>query len=90
MKATEKSLPEASNLVPVNRISIGRCFLHRQAVHIRLKPTSFLLNSSIIQDKLAVGWTVVANLEKGTVYLLSGDTGITPVNADVHWSLYKE
>ena len=53
---------------------------------VRVKPTSFLLNSTVIGDVLARGDTFVFAPKYGTVYPVSGDIEVIPVNSELMWS----
>jgi hypothetical protein len=48
---------------------------------MRLKPTQFLLNSTLVGDVLNRGDCFVCNLEAGTLYILPGTTPIVTQNA---------
>ena len=48
---------------------------------MRVKPTQFLLNSTLVGDVLNRGDCFVCNIESGTLYILQGNTEIETVNA---------
>lgn len=59
----------------------GLPFTHNGNLVMRVKPTGFLLNSSIVADVLTRNDCFVVNLVKGTVYVIQGDATVKPVDA---------
>lgn len=50
---------------------------------MRVKPTQFLLNSTLVADVLNRGDVFVCNVESGTLYIMKGDTPIENVDASL-------
>lgn len=48
---------------------------------MRVKPTSYLLNSSVVVDSLNQGKPMILNLNMGTIHFISGDEVIIPVES---------
>lgn len=62
-----------SDILPGNVIQT----ISGKAILMRVKVTGFLLNSNIVADVLNRGDCFVVNLEKGTLYVIAGDTEVT-------------
>ena len=52
---------------------------------MKLKPTGFLLNSTIVSDVLARGDCFVCDLKEGTVYAKEGKTEVLPIKSELLW-----
>lgn len=48
---------------------------------MRVKPVSYILNSSLVQDKLAAGYVMAIGLENGTLYFIAGSEAIRKVTS---------
>lgn len=48
---------------------------------MRVKPISYLLNSSLVQDKLASGHILVVGLENGSLYFIGGTEPVKKVQS---------
>lgn len=59
----------------------GLPFTHNGNLVMRVKPTGFLLNSSVVADVLTRNDCFVVNLVKGTVYAIQGDATVKPIDA---------
>lgn len=52
---------------------------------MKVKPTGFLLNSTIVSDVLARGDCFVCDMQKGTVYAKEGKTEVRTINSELIW-----
>lgn len=50
---------------------------------IRVKPVSYLLNSTLVQDKLASGFCIIVSMTSGTMYFAKGSELVVPVTSAV-------
>lgn len=62
------------NLLSASQVKIGQVFVRQNDTDffMRVKPTSLLLNSSLVGDKLNNGDPLIINLYMGTCYFISG------------------
>lgn len=83
MKVTKEK--ERIEPVPVAFVQAGSCFTRNNSssVFIRLKPTAYLLNSSMITDCLNRRKALIADLEKGTTYFIEGEELVWPTEAEL-------
>ena len=65
---------------------MGEVFLFNSQLHIRTKPVSWMLNSTLIQDKITKGFIFATNLETGKFTTIPGTTAIEKVSATLQWS----
>jgi hypothetical protein len=69
------------------QIKLGAMFLVVSGeLCMRIKPVAYLLNSSLIQDKLAQGYVMYVALESGKCSWLRGDAPVEPVTGTLSWS----
>jgi hypothetical protein len=77
--------PEPTQLI-ASQVPFGKPFRlvnSKQDIHIRVKPTGFLLNSSVVSDVLSRGDTFVTNIQKGTLYAIEGDRAVELIDASI-------
>lgn len=58
-----------------NAVKFGECFRVCSAgahIFMRVKPVSWMLNSALIQDKLAHGYIFAVNVESGNFFTVIG------------------
>lgn len=67
-----------------NSMVAGSVYQHKGNIVMRVKPTRFILNSTVISDVMNRGDVFVVNLAKGTFYAVHGDDEIVPVNYKMH------
>lgn len=60
----------------VHQIPFGEIFhrIGRQGSYMRVKPTSYLLNSSLVSESLACGKSLVCHLDSSTVFFIEDET----------------
>lgn len=73
MKISEQQL----SLVPtpiklLKDLPHGEVFVFNGSYRMKLKPTQFLLNSSLVSDVLNRADCFVCDIEKGTLYIMQG------------------
>jgi hypothetical protein len=71
--------------IPVRSLAAGDAFLRNntEGLCIRLKPTSYILNSSLVVDSIDRGQVLIANVIKGTCYFIPGEELIWPKVATI-------
>lgn len=84
MKITQLDLFDSPS-VPASSVKMGDVFLFLNRVHIRTKPVSWMLNSTLIQDKLAKGFIFATDLETGKFSTIDGAFLVEPVKAILKW-----
>lgn len=52
----------------------GEVFYYNLRYKMKLKPTQFILNSTLVCDVLNRGDCFVCDIEQGTLYIMKGDT----------------
>lgn len=62
--------------------------IETDAIHIKLNPTGFLLNSSVVQNALNARSCLVANLESGSVYFIDKDSLVIEATATLKATLH--
>lgn len=67
-------------------VPLGAMFLYTNALCMRIKPVAYMLNSSIVQEKLASGHIMYITFESGKCSFLKGDTLVEPVTGTLSWS----
>lgn len=65
----------------LHSIPHGETCSFRGKILMRLKPTSFLLNSTLVGDVLNRGDCFVCNVETGTLYIMPGNIEVESVDA---------
>lgn len=85
MKIEQLSLPLDSE-VPASSIKCGELFLHFNSLCMRTKPVSWILNSTLIQDKLARGFIFFVNIETGKFGCMLGSESVESVTGKLTWS----
>lgn len=58
---------------------VGDCFIRNNEVLMRVKPTHYLLNSTLINDCINANKIFVVNIHKGTLWCIPGSETVTPV-----------
>jgi hypothetical protein len=62
----------------------GEVIKHNGKYLMKLKPTQWLLNSSLVADVLNRADCFVCNIETGTLYIMSGDKEVSYTEAAMH------
>lgn len=68
-------------------IPFGHLFFYKGDIYMSVKPVSFLLNSTLVQENINAGKRFCVNLEKGTLHILPGNTVVEAVDAKLIWAL---
>lgn len=74
-----------SPVAPVSSIKMGEVFLHLNRIYLRTKPVAWMLNSTLIQDKMASGYVFATDLETGKFTTLLGSQEVEVVNVTLTW-----
>lgn len=69
---TESKIP--APILYLKNLPHGNVFLHNGSYRMKLKPTGFLLNSTLVGDVLNRADCFVCDVERGTVYAMPGET----------------
>jgi len=69
--------------VTASQICPGQCFLHNDQIFMRVKPTGFLLNSTLINDLINRNEILRVNVQTGVMFITAGDTPVIPMDATV-------
>jgi hypothetical protein len=79
----EGKIAPDSNKMPASELPIRTVFMRskHKEYFIRVKPTSYLLNSNTITENLNKGKPLVLNLNEGTLYFINGDEMVTRVQS---------
>ena len=86
MKVKQSNIVGATT-VPARTIASGDLFLSAaNMIFMRVKPTGYILNSTLICDKLNSGFIAAVNVEKGTLYFIQADEEVEPLTATLEWS----
>jgi hypothetical protein len=86
MKTKQLNLPSL-NTVKAREIYPGNLFLgSKDGIFMRVKPTGYLLNSTLICDKLNDGFICAVNMEKGTLYFIQAEEEVEPLEATLEWT----
>lgn len=87
MKITKVQAALIVGHLPILQIPAGRVVLTAEKkLLMRVKPTGFLLNSTVIGDVITRGDALVLDLAKGTMYAVSGATLVQPIISELTWS----
>ena len=64
----------ANTAIAVKDINAGQCFRRNNytGICMRLKPTSYILNSNLVADSMSAGKALIANIETGTCFFIDG------------------
>jgi hypothetical protein len=57
---------------------------------MRIRPTGFLLNSTLVSEVLSRGDTFIVDLEKGTLYCAAGDRNIDLIHSELKVKPYQK
>ncbi len=68
-------------------IAAGQCFERKGKYYMRVKPVSFLLNSTLVSDALYSAKVFVVDIKAGTIFIIHGMEEVTKVDARV--SVFK-
>jgi len=80
-EAAPLTLRDISHGIPVKLVSSSK-------IVMKVKPTGFLLNSSIVSDVLNRGDCFIVDLAKGTLYAVQSDRPVTKLNkAKLHYTI---
>lgn len=71
---------------PASSIPAGSLFLYGNTICMRIKPVAYLLNSALIQDKLAKGYVMYVAIETGKCSWLKGEAVVEPIIGKLEWS----
>ncbi len=86
MKTKQLNIP-GLNTILARQVSVGSIFMgSKNGIFMRVKPTGYLLNSTLICDKLNAGFICAVNMEKGTLYFIQGEEEVEPLEATLEWS----
>lgn len=80
---TQTSLLLLSSIPTLVESPYGEIVKYKGKLLMRVKPTQFLLNSTLVGDVLNRGDVFVCNIESGTLYIMKGDTPIENVDASL-------
>lgn len=81
-----KQLDLFPSTLQAKQLQMGQTFLFLNTVHMRTKPVSWMLNSSLIQDKITKGFIFATNLETGKFCTIDGAYLVEPVTGTLSWS----
>lgn len=72
--------------VPVSSILAGVPFVRggNESVFMRLKPTGFILNSSVICDIINRNDIIIVDLKQGTMYAIKGSEEVEMIEAELN------
>ncbi len=65
--------------VPLGGRFYRQRIINDKEMYLRLRPTSYLLNSTLVQENLTLGKVLVANLSTGSCYFILGSEEIIPL-----------
>ena len=69
-----------------NEAGIGQCFKHNGRMYMRVKPVSFILNSTLVQDVLVRGDIFVVDLTVGNMRTMQGKTIVEQLQqVEIHY-----
>ena len=72
--------------VPVSSLPAGTYFYRqatdRREIYMRLRPTSFLLNSTLVSDSLNSGKSLICNVETGSTFFVLGSEPVIPLDLE--------
>ncbi len=86
MKCQKKQTTLFEVSCPVNELPFGEVAKHGALILTRVKPVNFLCNSTIINDMISKGNCLVVNLQKGTCFVMNGDTTVVRVDSTLAWN----
>lgn len=88
MKVTKQQSSLIKELTTINRVPVGIPVwdVDARRVIMKLKPTGFLLNSSIVADVSQRGDCFVCALKGGTVFAVKASRRVMPINSELIWS----
>lgn len=66
-------------------IKFGELFTSANRIYMRVKPVSFLLNSTLIQENINAGKVFCVDVEKGTLHIKPGNLPVEKVTAKLQW-----
>lgn len=72
--------------ISASSILLGKLFLYSNSLCMRIKPVAYMLNSTIVQEKLSSGHIMYVSLEHGKCSWLKGNTPVEPVTGKLSWS----
>lgn len=64
-------------------VKVGDCFKRNGEIMMRVKPVSYILNSTLVSDAMTAGKIFVVNISKGTLLIIPGDDEITEANVEI-------
>lgn len=70
----------------LSEIKHGETFFFHGDIYLKVRPVSFILNSSLVAENLARGKSFCVNLETGTLHCFEGSREVERVNAKIQWS----
>lgn len=85
MKIEQLSLP-LKTVTTAKFIEMGTLFLISSDLYMRVKPVSWMLNSTLIQDKITRGYVFAVNMETGKLGTIEGSEIVEPVTGTLKWT----
>ena len=81
LKKAEEDLKERMKEPYVTGVPFGTKFVREVdgQMYIRCRPTSFLLNSTLVADSLGSGKALICNLETGSTFFVVGSELVTRI-----------
>lgn len=64
-------------------IPMGQCFKRKSEYFMRVKPTSFLLNSNLVSEAINNQKVFVVNLKTGSMFIIHGLEEVTRADAKI-------
>ena len=73
-------------IVPVSSLLAGTYFYRqatdRREIYMRLRPTSYILNSTLVADSLSAGKSLICNVETGSTFFVLGNEPVIPLDLE--------
>ena len=88
MKVTKQQSSLIKEQTTINLIPVGMPVwdVKGKQVIMKIKPTGFLLNSTIVADVSQRGDCFICSLNKGTVFAVEAARLVTAINSELIWS----
>lgn len=82
----QKPVDKKSPFVPVSSLKPGTYFYRqatdRREIYMRLRPVSFLLNSTLVSEALSAGKSLICNVETGSTFFVLGNEPVIPLDLE--------
>lgn len=89
LSASQPEQPQVSKPSPfaaVASLTPGTYFYRqstdRREIYMRLRPTSFLLNSTLVSEALSAGKSLICNVETGSTFFVLGSELVIPLDLE--------